>query len=403
MRRRARLSSVRLTARGEPMEAPRPNPMSTHARNLMLSALCAAMVEGCFPDTSLRPSDASLDAPKSDLGASDGDLDAALDGPDASPFADVVATDASDVSDVAEPADAGRCASLPRDPVAAMAVYERLPDATDFAFDGAGELSAASLRDVIGIGAMGARTLRFTGLAGNVTALRYLPSGDLVLALAPAMMGGAIGSGVPGEGAIFTASTGDGGAPRLRVAVGRVGGMAVDREGAVWFSDTPRNRVFRLTFREADGGAPGVDVVPMISDVMAPTALAFDASGRALFVASTAMGGSLYRVGLSRTVLGDLMPSDATGVLRDLGAVSGLAVDQCGSVYVADETGGRVLRAAEPWGAPTPLITDVPGARALAFGQGGTFDADTLFLLSGGAVRAASVRATGVALPVPMR
>jgi 2-oxo-3-hexenedioate decarboxylase len=49
--------------------------------------------------------------------------------------------------------------------------------------DGAGELSVASLRDVLGIGAMGARSLRFTGLAGNVTALRYLASGELELSL----------------------------------------------------------------------------------------------------------------------------------------------------------------------------------------------------------------------------
>lgn len=377
--------------------------MSTSTRNFMLTALCAASIGACFPDETLRPDDASIDAPRSDLGEPDVTVDApSIDRPETSPPVDVPQVDVTDAPVVTDVTDASVCASLPRDPVAAMPVYDRLPDATDFAFDGAGELSVASLRDVLGIGAMGARSLRFTGLAGNVTALRYLASGELALAVSPTMTGGALDGGVPGEGAIFTAATGDGGAPQLRVTAGRVGGLAVDADGAVWFSDTPRNRVFRLTFRAGDAGG-GVDVSPMISDVTAPTALAFDASGRVLYVASTAMSGSLYRVGLSRTVLGDLMPSDAQGVLRDLGSVSGLAIDQCGNVYVADETGGRVLRASEPWASTTTIVRDVAGVRALAFGQGGTFDADTLFFLSGGAVRAASVRARGVPLPVPTR
>ena len=377
--------------------------MSTITRNLMLTALCAASIGACFPDETLRPDDASIDAPRSDLGGPDVVADTpSIDRPETPPPVDVPPVDVSDVSDVSDVTDASVCESLPRDPVAAMSVYERLPDATDFAFDGAGELSVASLRDVLGIGAMGARSLRFAGLAGNVTALRYLTSGELVFTVTPAMTGGSLDGGVPGEGAIFTAASGDGGAPQLRVTAGRVGGIAVDGEGAVWFSDTPRNRVFRLTFRTGDAGG-GVDVSPMISDVMAPTALAFDASGRVLYVASTAMGGSLYRVGLSRTVLGDLMPSDATGVLRGLGSVSGLAVDQCGNAYIADETAGRIVRASEPWATTTTLVADVAGVRALAFGQGGTFDGDTLFFLSGGSVRAASVRARGVPLPVPTR
>ncbi len=370
--------------------------MSTRAPNLMLAMVCAASVGACFPEDGLHGADASIDSTTRDV-TSDATIDApSIDRADAPP-SDVPSVDAADASDVTAPVDAGRCASLPLDPVAAMTVYEGLTDATDFAFDGAGELSVASLRDVLGIGAMGARSTRLTGLASNVTALRYLPSGELVLATAPpASDGGA------GEGAIYTASPGDGGAPLARATVGRVGGLAVDGDGAVWFSDTPRNRVFRMTLRAGDAGS-GVDVAPMITDVTAPTALAFDASGRVLYVASTAMGGSLYRIGLSRTVLGDLQPGDAQGVLRDLGSVSGLALDQCGNVYVADETGGRVVRSGDPWTTVTSLVTGVAGARALAFGQGGTFDADTLFFLSGGAIRAASVRASGVLLPVPMR
>lgn len=360
----------------------------------MLAALCVASVGACFPDESLKPLDASIDAPTNDLGP-----DVALDVPAVDRPDVPVTPDASDdVTDASEPVDAGRCMSLPSAAVAAMTVYERLPDATDFAFDGAGQLAVASLRDVSAIGAMDARSLLFPSLPGNVTALRYLPSGDLVMALVPTSMTGTLGGGAPGEGAIYTASAGDAGAPTLRVSVGRAGGLAVDAEGTVWFSDTPRNRVFRMTLR-----AGGVDVVPMITDVTAPTWLAFDQTGRVLYVASTVMGGSLYRVTLSRTVLGDLMPGDAAGVLRGVGSISGLAVDTCNNVYLADETMGRVVRAAEPWTDTTTLVTEAPNARALAFGQGGTFDSDTLFFLSGGSVRAASVRAPGVALPVPTR
>ena len=376
--------------------------MSTRAPNLMLAMVCAASVGACFPEDGLHSADASIDTTTSDLGTPDVAIDTPpIDRVDVPP-SDVPLVDVTDAADVTDASDAGRCVSLPRDPVAAMTVYERLPDATDFAFDGAGELSIASLRDVIGVGAMGARSLRLTGLEGNVTALRYLPAGGIVFAVTPATMGGALDGGVPGEGAIYTASLGDGGAPMARVTVGRVGGLAVDGDGAVWFSDTPRNRVFRLTLRSGDAGA-GVDVAPMITDVMAPTSLAFDASGRVLYVASTAMSGSVYRVGLSRTVLGDIQASDAQGVLRDLGVVSGLALDQCGNVYVADQSGGRVVRSADPWTTVTPVVSDATGARALAFGQGGTFDSDTLFFLSDGSIRAASVRATGVPLPVPMR
>lgn len=369
----------------------------------MLTALCAASIGACFPDETLRPDDASIDAPRSDLGGPDVVADTpSIDRPETPPPVDVPLVDVSDVSDASDVTDAERLRVSAARPRRRDVHLRATPRRHGLRLRRRRKLSVASLRDVLGIGAMGARSLRFAGLAGNVTALRYLTSGELVFAVTPAMAGGSLDGGVPGEGAIFTAASGDGGAPQLRVTAGRVGGIAVDGEGAVWFSDTPRNRVFRLTFRTGDAGG-GVDVSPMISDVMAPTALAFDASGRVLYVASTAMGGSLYRVGLSRTVLGDLMPSDATGVLRGLGSVSGLAVDQCGNAYIADETAGRIVRASEPWTASTTLVTDVPGVRALAFGQGGTFDGDTLFFLSGGSVRAASVRARGVPLPVPTR
>ncbi len=375
--------------------------MVLRARRSVLAALCAASVGACFPDEKLNPADASIDA-VSDLGNDLGVEDApSIDARDAAPDdAPVTPPDAAPDDVPVTPPDAGRCASLPRGPLPAMTVYDRLPDATYLAFDGAGQVAVASLRDVISIGAMGARSLLFTALPGNVTALRFTAAGELVMALVPATMDGTLGGGAPGEGAIYVAPSGDAGAPSYRAAAARPGGLAVDSEGAVWFSDTARNRVFRMTARAGDGG---VDVAPMITDVTAPTWLAFDQTGRTLYVASSAMGGSLLRVVLSRTVLGDLMPSDAVGLARDLGGVSGLAVDACDNVYVADETAGRVVRLAEPWTDVAALVTDAPGARSLAFGQGGTFDADTLFFVSSGAVRAASVGAPGVALPVPAR
>ncbi len=359
-------------------------------------ALCA-LSSGCFPDETLRPyADATVDLGAPDVTAGDGSVDVSADRPAVDAGFDASADATADV-----PVDANRCASVPRDAVPSMALWDRLPDGVDVAFDGTGHALVASLRDVVDVGAMGKRTLRFTGLAGNVTGLRFTASQGLALALAPTTTDGTIAGGAPGEHALFVAPWGDdAGAPVARVTAGRIGGLAVDGDDTVWFSDTLRNRVFRVVPRTGDAG---VDVVPMVVDVSMPTRLAFDGSGRVLYVASSAQGGSVYRVVLQRTVMGDLMPMDARLVLRDAGTVSGLAVDQCDHVYVADEAGGRVLRTADPWGAPTVLVRDVPGARALAFGRGGTYGDDTLLFFSGGSLRVASVGAAGVALPTPAR
>jgi sugar lactone lactonase YvrE len=364
----------------------------------------------CFPDENLRALDASIDhthdtasdhpvdgntADSVSHDVMDGALpDAVEDVMDAS--MDVVSETVADAStDIPKvPRDVGRCERLLTSTTTATTVYGGLMGATYVTLDGTGKMFIASQRDVIRIDEVEARSTTYTSLPGNVTALR-VAQGRLVLALVPTTATGMLPMGMPGQGAIYAGVTDGTTAPVQRAVAVRPGDMVVDASGATWFADTGRDRVFRIASRS---GSSTVDVIPMITDVTAPVAMAFDASGRTLYVASSALSGSLYSITLVETVLGDFMPSEARLILRDLGTITGIATDVCDNVYIADSTGNRIVRTSAPWGTPFVITQDVANVRSLVFGQGGRFETQRLFFVTTVGVQAVNAGVDGVPL-----
>ena len=175
---------------------------------------------------------------------------------------------------------------------------------------------------------------------------------------------------------------------------GRVDGLAVNPDGSVWYSDRTANTVYRLSL-----GDPAMPTA-LVTGVPAPRSLAFDATGRVLYV-----GGSngVYRVNLDGD---DGGIGGARAVFTGTDTITGLAVDLCGNLWVANErpapSTSRLLR----WdGAQLSVIYEsADGVRAIAFGQGGGYDDRVLYFIqaTAGAVRAVGVVARGVVRPAPM-
>ena len=85
--------------------------------------------------------------------------------------------------------------------------------------------------------------------------------------------------------------------------------------------------------------------------------------------------------------------------------VSGLAQDECGNVFVADEIVDRIWRVPILAGDAVRVVTDVHGPRSLMFGVGDPFGPRELYALSttDGTLRAANLVARGIPLAVPAR
>jgi sugar lactone lactonase YvrE len=133
------------------------------------------------------------------------------------------------------------------------------------------------------------------------------------------------------------------------LAIPSVGTYATD-SGAGW--------VVRL--REASGGAFSADIVAR--DIPIANGLAYDASRRTLYVASS-LGMAVY----SFSVAADGSLGDRAQVATKLGAFfDGVAADEHGRVYAADYSGGAVLRLAD-W----MPIAELSNPASFAF-RGGT-------------------------------
>lgn len=360
-------------------------------------------MSGCFPDDALK-------APRRDASLSDFD-DIPREGPDATTDAPVAPADAradldadasldakatddlstpSDGDDVATRPDAGVCDLVPRTAVPSNNALEGFSSARDFVFDGHGGVVAA-------VGA--AARLYRSGLmlpiatvpSGEVVALRYTRAGHLVLAAVTSndagMSSGAIYV-VPRETTTVT--------PR-RTGLVRPGGLAVDADDNVWFSDTAGGGVWRMSAMGAD------DPVRVVADVPSPGLLAFNADATALFVVNTSTT-TVYRVALAPDGDGGLAaagPAESWFSVATTG-VLGLGVDECGAVYVGDEDRNVIWRRGVDRTDLVRVVTDIHGPRSVVFGVGSPFDARTLYALAGdtGQLRGANVVARGVTLAV---
>ncbi len=278
------------------------------------------------------------------------------------------------------------CEMAPITAVTSRVVLTDLTGARDFAFDGRGGI-AISLGATVVL-RRDRDTLPVTmAMSGEVVALRYTRTHGLFLAVEVRADAGTA------RGAIYQLQPGAT-IPTLRVgSLQSAGGLAIGADDSVWFSDTAANTIYRMP---ADGTASAV-----VTDVMAPTQLLLDVMGRYLFVAQS-RDNKVVRVNLGAGDAG--VVSGAADFVVGLGGISGLAQDECGNVFVADNQLNRVYRAPLDSSLMVRrLINDVIAPRTLMFGVGTVCGAREIFTLSAsdGTLRAAFVGALGVALPVP--
>lgn len=353
-------------------------------------ALLSAALSGCFPEDRLNPPrDASADLTRTDISPTDDAIavDAAVfDAPGADVAVNDVGVDRPSVVDApAVPTDVDVCAMVPSSRVPAMPVFNIEAGARDLAFDGQGSLAITAGPRINRLSRGGSATTLLADAMGEVTALRYTRSGQLVFAASALTDAGTV------VGGLFILEPGAMTATQRWAPTGRVDGLAVNPDGAVWYSDRTANTVFRLSL--GDAAMPEA----IVRGVPAPRALAFDASGRVLYV-----GGSnaVYRVNLDGD---DGGVGAAQQVFTGTDTITGLATDTCGNLWVADErpppASSRLLR----WdGTQLSVVLDgAEGVRAIAFGQGGDFDGRVIYFIQpgAGAVRAVGVVARGVPRP----
>ncbi len=416
------------------------------ARKYGLSVLGATLLAGCwpsFPENLLR-----VDAAVNDLGEVDaGDNDAAVDATVSETGADVPVdrgtsdgppgdaldagaddagdgggdTDASDAAadsatdagrDVYTfPPDADVCAMFPLpDGVPNARVLSDLDGAIDLAFDPNGRVAVAFPDRVVLYGPGSASTPVVSSLVGEPVAVRYTRQGTLVVAYnVVATPDAGVSDGGAPDAAALDGST-DGGADagpsfvgRIGVLVaggssltdlpltdtGRIGGLAIDREDRIWYTESTRGRLMRVqpngTMRTQVYAFPCGMSAPV--PVCTPGLLAFGPGERSLFVSSASSVRQLVvRLALTVPDAGPAtIPSGTqpTSVLDGFSSISGLATDECSNVYVTDTSRMDIVRVTATGEGLTVLTRGVMAPRSLAFGAGMGFDERSLFFLAG--------------------
>jgi len=419
------------------------------ARMYGLGILGATLLTGCwpsFPEELLRVDASAF----SDLGPRDGGDDGGLDatmgdtGNDASidrggaetspmdvgdtgPRLDANDAGPGDASDAATdvPVDVGRDVfMLPPDAdvctmftlpegVTAERVVGDLDGAIDLAFDPSGRVAVAFADRVVSYNPGGMSTPVVSSLPGTPVAIRYTRQGTLVVAYnIPAPPSDA---GVSDGGSDATvdpdASTDAGVALVGRIGVlvaggsnlanftltgiGRIGGLAIDREDRIWFTEASGARLMRVqpngtmltqVYAFPCGGMEGLPVCT-------PGHLAFGPGEQSLLVGSAAaVNQAVVRLPLTPPD-GGMGPATVdsaarpTSVLSGFTSISGLTADECGNVYVTDAARMDVVRilGREVDGGSNlgVLSRGVTAARGLAFGNGMGFDDRAVFFLAG--------------------
>lgn len=354
------------------------------ATGVLVSAL-----SGCFPEERLNPPrDGSADVSASDIVAPTdvpqtdaGGLDA--EARDVVTAADVVDASLRDVP--AAPTDVDLCAMVPAGRVPAMPVFNVESGARDLAFDGRGNVALTAGNRINLAARGGTATPLVMDAMAEVTALRFTRNGQLVFATSALTDAGTV------QGALWVLEPGGSTPAAMRWSpTGRVDGLAINPDGTAWYSDRTANTVFR--FAVGDPAMPEA----VVRGVAAPRALAFDGTGRVLYVGGSA---GVFRVNLDG---GDGGVGTPTPVFTGTDTITGLAVDTCGNLWVANERPGLMSQLMRWDGTQLSVIYEsADGVRALAFGQGGDYDDRVIYFLQpgAGAMRAVGVVARGVPRP----
>jgi sugar lactone lactonase YvrE len=236
-----------------------------------------------------------------------------------------------------------------------------------FSGDG-GPATQAQLNDPTELAADGRGSL-YIADSGNHRVRRIAPDGTISTVA---------GTGVPGF-------SGDGG-PATLAQIHAPNGVAVDRQGNLYFLDSRNLRVRRValdgTIATVVGtgayGFAGDGGPATLAELRDPLGLAIDEQG-SLYIGSGLGGRRVRKVapdGTISTVAGGGAASPVDGVLATSAALSvpaGLTVDRQGSVYIADSGYERVFRVA-----PDGTISTVAGGGASFPGDGGPATAAVL-------------------------
>ena len=241
--------------------------------------------------------------------------------------------------------------------------------APDFVFDRAGVLISVSGGRVWKTPSSGvARVFTSVGMFGDQShGTRLLPDGDLVVAMAQsASSNGFLLRILP-----------DGRSSVLASGFQNANAIEVDLQGFVYVADMTRKQVVRV-----DAATGAATVLANGNGLEFPYGVTFSPDYRTLYIGERSNGNILAL---------EIKPDGTAGVMRvlarDVGAglVDGMAVDECGNVYVTGFDTRQVYRVAPGGGTPelvadlSDLSTSIP---SMQWGSGvGGWDPFVLYVI----------------------
>ncbi len=196
----------------------------------------------------------------------------------------------------------------------------------------------------------------------------------------------------PSTGSIFVIDAASGDVDfEITGLFGGPNGLTVDRDGHLFVADFNDDVVVRLTI---GASAAAVTSTTITSAVTAPNGLLVD--GDDLLVLSYVDGELIRLTG------GRLGAATSTPTIADaLGSPDGVARGDDGTLFVTDNSGGRVLRVVLQSGsvvAGVQVATGLPAAANLEFGAG-ALRCDRLLVASSGSLGVLDVGVAGAAVP----
>jgi sugar lactone lactonase YvrE len=337
--------------------------LSTVPHRLGLALALAVASSACHDDRILGEV-VQPDRPGPDAGA-----DAAADtSPDAEP-GEVGAPDAA-APDAGAP-DATRNASCDRLPTNLPYKVKRgPPPAPDFVFDREGMLISIS----------GGRVWKtpFSGVPGLFASVgmvanesygtRLLPNGDLVVAM---------GDRASSNGFLLRIQP-DGSSSMFASVFSGANAIEVDPLGFVYVADLSRKQVVRV-----NGATGAATVLVNGNGLEAPKGVTFSPDYRTLYIGERG-NGKIFALAMK--------PDGTAGAMRLLvdgvgGPLEGMAVDECGNIYLSGFSNPAVYRMAPGGGSPervaelSPLSTSIA---AMQWGSGvGGWDPAILYVIDG--------------------
>ena len=142
----------------------------------------------------------------------------------------------------------------------------------------------------------------------------------------------------------------------LAFDAGQANGLTVGPDGALYYSDSAADAVFRVD-------AAGARTQVSTGSFNGANGVAFGPDG-AMYVDNYGDGT------LTRVTLTGGMESARTTVAMNLGSPDGIAFDAAGRIYVTDNAAGRLIRLAADGTGMTVLRMDLRGAANVEFGAG---------------------------------